>query len=340
MNFFFNFFLFIICFNSFILSYIVIPFNTYDREKENPKEEFSVTKFFENYKDSLIYIRMKMGNPVRTVPVNIFMNFHGLILGYLNNNDVREEESTYNINRSSTFYGDSSSKKYYSSEYPWGFIGQDTFTFFSDIKMDPKEEIKLNNISFLYIPKNTENMNNKINGVLGLSLKAYYYVTEEVNFFKILKKLNHIQKFDYSFHFTSDTEGLFIIGEEPHNYMPNMFNINNLRRTNSLFDGVHYGWKIEFSQIYFYAEDGIKQNIKEKNSVFSIEKNYIYGSKTYKQKIEEKYFKQYLDNNICHYGLIEKEKYQILICDKTKSFDISSFPTLYFIKEYSIIHLN
>ena len=341
INFSFYIFLIVVSFNSFNLSYIVIPFKTPNKIKENQNEEFDITKFYQNYFGSQIYAKMEIGNPKKVIQVNLLMNSHGLILGYLfssntntnNNNNLIIEESNYDINKSISFYADKDRKIFY-NQISAGFIGQDSFYFYSDIKINSKNEIKLSNISFIYLEEETnkEIKNDKICGNLGLALRAYYYLTDEVNFIKILKKMNYINKYDFSFYFTSDNEGLLIIGEEPHNYFPNVYNENNLRKTNVLSDGFGYSsWKIEFTQIYFYSDDGIKNKIKEaKNGLFVIENNYIIGSKYYKKLIEEKFFKKYLDDNICYYEKIQKEKQLILICDKTKPFDINSFPTLYF----------
>ena len=258
------------------------------------------------------------------------MNVHGLVLGYLNNDNLKLEESSYTIDTSFSFFGNFDSPKHYSSDYPTGYIGQEIFSFFCDIKIDSKDEIKLNNISFLYIPKGAVNQNNKFCGNLGLSIMSYYYVTAEANFIKNLKELNYINKYDFSIYFKNDTEGFLIIGEEPHNYFPNIYKINNLQKVNVLSDGYDFlVWKTEFTQIYFYMND-TKQKIKEsKQGIFAIEYNYIIGNKDYKNKIEEEFFNKYLENNICNYEKINKERIQILICNKTL-FDIDSFPTLYF----------
>ena len=332
INFSFYFLLFIFSFNSFNLSYIVIPFKTNNKEEEiNKKSEFNITKFYENNFRSQIYASINIGTPQKIIPINLLMNSQGLIIGYLCNINSKIEESKYDINTSSSFYSDPNNRKIYYNYYKDSFIGQDSFSFYTDIKMNSEKEIKLNNISFIYVPKEKINLNNNIIcGNLGLSLKAYYYLTDEVNFIKNLKKLNYINKYDFSFYFTSDTKGLLIIGEEPHDYFPNIYNINNLRKTNALSDGYdNLSWKTEFAQIYFYSND-VKNKIKEKNAYFAIENNYIIGTKYYKKIIEEKFFKKYLDNNICYYESIPKEKYSILICEKTSVFDIGTFPTLYF----------
>ena len=341
INYSFYFFIIIVSFNSFNLSYIVIPFNTYNIENENSNEKLNITKFFYNNFESQIYARMNIGTPKKFIPIDLRMNNHGLLLGYLCNNDnLKCEESKYNINLSSSFYGDINNKKIYSSQYSGSYFAQDTFSFYSDMAMSSDHEIILNNISFLYTPKNEEGnnkneekyINDKICGTLGLAVNAYYYLTEEVNFIKILKKLEYINKYDFSFYFTSNTEGALIIGEEPHNYLPKKFNENNFRKINVLLDEYsNSGWRTEFTQIYFYTNN-IKHKIKEsKKGIFAIENKYIIGSKDYQKSIEDNFFKKYIDNKICYYETIKNnQKYLVLICDKTSSFDINSFPTLYF----------
>ena len=329
INFLFYIILYIILFNSFNISYIVIPFNALNKEKEKQEtnENLNIFKFFQNTFESQIYAKINVGTPKNFLQINLRMNNHGLTLGFLCDNDLLYEESNYNINKSLTFYGDQNNKKYY-TQNQWAFIGQDSFMFYSDI--ETKNEIILNNISFIYVPKDETNNFDKICGTLGLALNAHYYLTEEVNFIKILKKYGYINTFDFSFYFTSETEGKLIIGEEPHYYFPTMFNANNLRKNNVLLDGYsNSGWKIEFSQIYFNIND-IKYKIKEgKTALFAIENNYIIGNKNYQKMIEDNFFKKYLDNNICYYEKINNPKYVILICNKDSTFDINSFPTLY-----------
>ena len=326
IKFIFYFFLFISFFNSFILSYIVIPFNIYKKEEENSNENLDIIIFFENNFESQIYAKMYIGTPKNFIHVNLRMNIHGLTIGYLCDNNLSCEESNYNINKSSTFRDDPN-KKYYSRN-KWSYIVQDSFTLFSEI--DLKNETILNNISFIYTPKDETNNLNKICGTLGLALDSHYFLTRDANFIKILKQFQYINTYDFSIYFTSDNEGKLIIGEEPHYYLPKIFNVNNLRKNNVLLDGYsNSAWKTEFSQIYFTMND-IKYKVKEgKNAVFAIENNYIIGNKNYQKLIEENFFKNYLDNNICYYEKINNPKYVILICNKDSSFDINSFPTLY-----------
>ena len=329
IKFLFCFFLFNSFLNYFVLSYIVIPFNTYKKEEENPYESFNITKFFQNNFESQIYAKMYIGIPKTFFPINLRMNIDGLTLGYLCDSYLKEE-SNYNINKSSTFYSDPN-KKYYSRNRYY-FIVQDSFTFFSDV--ETKNEVLLNDINFVYLPKEQNNKCDKIGGTLGLELIPYYSLKEDADFIKNLKKFEYINSYDFSFYFTSDNEGQLIIGEEPHIYFPKIFKENNLRKSYVSSDGYGYlAWRIEFNKIYFNINN-IKYEVQEKKTaIFAIENNFIVGSKMYQKLIEENFFKKYLDNNICHYEETNYPKYSILICNKDSSFDINSFPTLYLYHE-------
>ena len=59
INFLFNILLYIILFNSFNISYIVIPFNALNNEKEKqePNEKLNISKFFQNNFESQIYTK-------------------------------------------------------------------------------------------------------------------------------------------------------------------------------------------------------------------------------------------------------------------------------------------
>ena len=50
-------------------------------------------------------------------------------------------------------------------------------------------------------------------------------------------KLDIIHNYAYSIYYKNDYEGFIIIGEEPHNAIPNKFNENNLRKVNALSEG-------------------------------------------------------------------------------------------------------
>ena len=89
-------------------------------------------------------------------------------------------------------------------------------------------------------------------------------------------------------------------------------------------------WKAEFNQIYFY-DNGIKQKLTErKMGKFAIDINYIVGTNNYKKMIEKYFFEKYLNKSICYYEKISVKGYSMLVCNNHPSFDINSFPSLFF----------
>ena len=310
--------------------YITLPFETYKNEHEYSKNELNITDFFENYFSNTIFTSIEIGNPKKLVPIILTSNSHGLLIGYLCDNNFDNKNSLYN-NKSSSFYRESNGLITY-QQYEGGFYAKDTFTFFTDFEKNSKNKKTVNNISFIYMPKEAKGdlKKEKICGIMGLSLKYVNYCEESRNIINNLNKLDIIHNYAYSIHYNNKNEGFILIGEEPHNVISDSFDENYLRRANALSDGYDDSmeWKTEFTQIYFY-ENGIKKKMtEEKRAKFAIEINYMIGTNDYKKKIENFFFGKFLEKNICYYEKIKR--YSILICNKDSSFDIRSFPNLFF----------
>ena len=311
--------------------YIFLPFETYQSNQYDLKQELNLTEFFNNYFYNIIFTWIEIGSPKELVPIKITSNSHGLLIGYLCNNNFNSEISSYS-NKSNTFYRESNGLITF-QQYEGGFYAKDSFTFFTDLEKNSNKKITINNISFIYMPKEAKSNieKNKICGIMGLSLKYVNYCEEQRNIITNLNKLDILHNYAYSIHYKDNNEGFIIIGDEPHNIIPDLFNENNLRRTNALSDGYDsMEWKTEFTQIYFY-DNGIKKKLTEtKRAKFVIEINYIVGTNNYKANIEISFFKKYLENNICYYEKIKNQRYSAIICNKDSSFNIDSFPSIYF----------
>ena len=315
-------------------SFIVLPFETYQNYQNNQddlKQELNLTEFFNNYFNNIIYTWVEIGNPKELIPIKITSDNHGLLIGYLCDNNFNSKISSYS-NKSSTFYRESTGLITF-QQYEGGFYAKDSFTFFKDLEKNQNNKITINNISFIYMPRGAKSSMNKNNicGIMGLSLKYVNYCEEQRNIITNLNKLDVLHNYAYSIHYKDNNEGFIIIGDEPHNIIPNKFDENNLRRTNALSDGYDtMEWKTEFTQIYFY-DNGIKKKLTETKRVkFAIELNYVIGTNNYKQNIEIAFFQQYLGKNICYYEKIKNQRYSVIICDKDSSFNIDSFPSIYF----------
>ena len=331
-SFLFNFLIFIYNLSFHITSpFIVLPFKTYHSKNSFIEQELNITTFFNNFFINEIYSNIEIGNPKEVVPIKITSNSHGLEIGYLCDNIFESKESSYN-NKSFTFYRESEGLITY-PQYKGGYYAKDSFSFYTDLEQNNKNKKIVNNISFIYMPKYESNneKNEKVCGILGLSLKYNNYCEEQRNIMTNLNKLDVLHNYAYSIHYKNNNEGFILLGEELHNAIPDLFNEENLRRTNALSDGYDaMEWKTEFMQIYFY-DKGVKRKLTEtKKAKFAIEINYIVGTNNYKNNIENFFFEKYLENNICHYEKIQGHRYSVLICNKDSSFDINSFPNLFF----------
>ena len=328
-NFLFSFYflIFLLSFKSYILSFIVLPFKTNEYIEENKNQELNITEFFKNHFSNKIYTIIEVGTPKKSVPITISTNSHGLVIGNLCDNNLGLEKSSYN-DKSLSFYRESTSKIVY-HQYEGGYFVQDSFSFYNKLKTIKENQITVKNISFIYMPEDSGK--NNICGIMGLSLKYVNYCEEQRNIISNLNKLNIIDNYVYAINYKRDDEGFILMGEEPHNVMPDLFNEEKLRKTNALSDEYDsLEWKTEFTQIYFY-DNGIKRKLTEdKRAKFDIDINYIIGTNNYKKNIENYFFGKYIEKNICYYEKVKNQRYSVLICNKDSSFDINSFPNIYF----------
>ena len=338
IKFLFCYFIFTLNFKSYIFNWIAIPFNTYSIEKEYLDDEFNVSDFYYNYFQNKMYAQMKIGIPEKYIIMDLLSSSHGFLIGDLCDKNIKHPEQdqiTYNKNFSSSYYRvpDRGPIDYGSLE---AVYAGDNFTFF--ISIEKNSQINIGNITFLYVyesghynPEVNESI--KICGRFGLSASSTDWATGEVNFIKRLKNLNKINNYDFSLYFENDDSGFLIIGEKPHICLPNLFDENDLRKTNIIPEpySQSFSWTLAFDNIYYNIND-TEENIKEgKKAYVSTEYKYIIGTAAYKKSIEENFFKKYLDNKTCDYKSFNKDSRQVLFCNKTDGFSPESFPTLYFL---------
>ena len=324
----FYFLIFISTFNLKVSCFIIIPFNTYENNNKGISQQFNITEFYNDNFFNNLFTKIEIGTPKKYLYLKVSTTFYGLMIGYLCEQNL---ESSFNKEDSSSFYKNPKGAITY-PQYEGGYFAQDSLSFSTNLDFNNNNnQITLNNISFIYMPKYDENKDKNMCGKIGLSLKYYNYVERDHNIIDYFNKKDIIHSYSYSIHYKNNNEGYIIIGEEPHVVLPNYFNENNLRRSNALSEGYDsIEWETEFTQIYFYINGEKKKITEAKKGKFAIENNYIVGTDNYKNKIEEFFFGKYLEKNICHYEKVEKKRFSALICNKDSSFDINSFPNIYF----------
>ena len=223
---------------------------------------------------------------------------------------------------------------------------QDKITLFNGIKFD--NNVTLNNLSFLFgisKYKSEKSDSNKICGYIGLQIEYNNLDYKEYNFIKILKQEKIIPTYTWSIQYFSENmnnmipdnikknnEGFFMVGIEEKDYK-DIYLTEDIRTINAK---PRYGlldWGIIFNEIYFHKKENYGKSCYQGNIqiVFDLESKFIISNKYFFEHLEEVIFKPYIKQQICFIN--EELKHDgkfIILCEKSFSKNISSFPNLYF----------
>jgi len=187
-------------------------------------------------------------------------------------------------------------------------------------KLSKIGEKKGEGLDFYY----TKDNETSLCGNLGLNLNTN---SEKTNIISQLKKKNYIEKYVWTLKYQSEESGLIIMGNEPHFYdnktymMSQYCSIYAIPNRNSKIS-----WTFKFDNIYFYNSNKQKVSLEQNIVNFSIDKGLIIGTDEYKKKIDELFFSELVQNEICHIDtqtfkdeeLNTQEDYYIYYCSQSK----------------------
>ena len=198
-------------------------------------------------------------------------------------------------------------------------------------------------------------------GIIGLALPGYttktkcLYLTEKVKETdsSIKKDVWSIKYFNPSE--KKDFEGIFIIGKEPHEYEPSIYNETNYKKVYNHINEVEFiddyeqrwtatyvEYTLEFEKVFYYKDNHNHIIENEVNISFTDGKEAVLDFNTgmikcpsiYFSSIKENFFKKYITSNACQEHTFSDNCHTI-VCDEGKlNVDINqfyeSFPTIYF----------
>ena len=190
------------------------------------------------------------------------------------------------------------------SIYKECFFAKDTFS----IKINSKET-KIENFNFLL---GTE-MGNKINGLLGLSLKSTRKDLDEYGFIYQLKQKKLIESSVFFIQFDSknNNKGELIIGKYPHEINSKKFKESDFLTVSSYIPSYIDEFDFNFNSIYY--GDQLVQNMGI--TYLEIEKNFIQASESFGNIITNNFFSKYVEQGICKEINLEVVFYTY-ICEK------------------------
>ena len=175
---------------------------------------------------------------------------------------------------------------------------------------DNNESNELFTIYFILLTNSSNNSYNFNHALLGLKNKPVLS-SIKTHLIWVLKTNSIIDNYVFTIKYKNNNEGELIIGNFPHEYDSN-YKEENLR----LVEGkvLYDGWSMKFSNIY---SDNFKSNINIGKFSLSIEG--IIGPNDYIKFINETFFNDLIDKNICKIQIIYDNRNSVFyqyICNK------------------------
>ena len=294
-----NFFLlFLLFFFPKSYSYLILPFDTKIEDIKLDSTNFYQKKYYNN-----IQTKISLGTPYQTIPLSIMIKQYPTIITSKYSNlditnlfDQKKSDSYTELKKNPL--------RAWESIYKECFFAKDTFS----IKINSKET-KIENFNFLL---GTE-MGNKINGLLGLSLKSTRKDLDEYGFIYQLKQKKLIESSVFFIQFDSknNNKGELIIGKYPHEINSKKFKESDFLTVSSYIPSYIDEFDFNFNSIYY--GDQLVQNMGI--TYLEIEKNFIQASESFGNIITNNFFSKYVEQGICKEINLEVVFYTY-ICEK------------------------
>lgn len=327
--------IYIIWFN-LSLSMVVLPFKTsYVNRNGNidqNSKEYNSTHFMNDYFIRLLYTTIKMGNPEQEIKVLITYEDCGYKIGLAKR--CIYEDSYY-----LSHYDKSISKDFnYTDVYPYhinefgedSWSAEDSIHLYTDMKLKKYEYFK--KLGF-YLGSDT---NQPLCGIIGLTMNEYQTYCPKLSFITNLKSRDIIDNQKWIIKYTSDDEGLLIIGTNMKDII-SKFDENKLFPVYSRKVAGTYPWSFDIDKIII-GDNLDELTSKEMWIEIISDFSFLIGNSGYLKFIEN-YLEEEFEKGIC-----SKNKYKIefpeseyynIECDKEKISEemIKNFPSLTFVSK-------
>ena len=327
-------------------SYILLQLKKFDNENISNNKKFTPKDLIENLFNQY-YTIINVGSPPQKTETQLSMETRGLSM----NENTCLTSNYYNKNKSlslsQTYYFD------YISIDNEHIIVNDTIEFsYYNTTTNEISQITIPNFIFRYNKINDTRKEGEIEKIeKEIAGKACFFLGFQIqtigeNFImsipSIFKKRNLTNSSNFNFLFhdkninsrnrnENDYDVSILIGENPHEYNKEKYNLKNYVTAKTLNWMFQKEWILEF-QNYYYNRNGSKILFKihkesEIKGIFWFHLEYIIGIGDYYKSIKKDYFDNY--KNECKANLVEY--YIIFTCEK--NFSTENFPTLYFYQE-------
>lgn len=285
---------------------------------------------------------------------------------YKIHSNISKEEIFLNYTNSISIYTLIQIENYNTFEMFFKTKGKCTFlsndSCINNIKNNIPNQNHINqNISKILDKIKNNNSDKCLNGIIGMSLSGYTPNSKCLSMISEIKENDKTVKNEvwsikyYSSSQNKDFDGEIVIGIEPHNYEPSIYNetdyfkvynhINELEFIDDYSDRWSTGYvefTLKFNKVYFFKDvknhsienEIIINSTDNKEAILEFDLGMIKCPSLYFTLIKEFFFQNYINLNICK-EIYFSEKYLTFVCDKTNlNIEIekfyNSFPSIYF----------
>ena len=311
---------------------VVIPFKTF-KQLIPGKKKYKTDTPLELWRQNILFTKVSLGTPPQSIVmiidsqsyiVNLFQHYCDIpfsLVNYTGSTSIRTiRPITY---------------------FPMvkASVVDETIYFFNNLNMTDLQEYKLFKLiysdnkpedqSYLYEYHNYTCIN------VGLKSNQKMETEKDINLINQLA-MNFKESYDFTLKYTSDDDGMIIIGAEPHVYDPNKYLKKNYRTFELDPREVQdRDWHLNFSEIYITyinltTKEFISQILNETTKIrIKFDLGIIYGPTDYNDLIKEVFFDIMIAKNICYE--IDEDLETYYYCEKTAEDYISTlFPPIYF----------
>ena len=360
MNKYFNIFYFIfylIIFSSFQIStikaYYVLPLKTtYDYDPQNTQDN---TRIMHNFLTNNIYTELNIGDPSQNLATFIKSRDY---CSYIGSNLCNIQNSNY-IPKNSETFNNTTPYNLKFKDFSDTCLANEKINLSKNINTFSFDYEEVDFKQFYHAPNNPYSYNFPYTcGVFGFRYKLDESVEGEDKCINLINSLhnnnknikyenneNNIDNLLFYIRYLkngSDIDGNLIIGNYPHEFYPSKYVQTNylevyLNQT-ELKDNNDF--HTTFYEVYFYKNNvkndtekiSITNEDDQLKTIFILENNMFMVSDTFFEYYINNFFKDYINKEICQIVPIDLEKYNTIICDKSRVDDnfYQNFPTAYY----------
>ena len=269
-------YLIILLINLIYSSNIILPFKN-SRAISSLSNSDSSEAIYEYLLESDININLKIGINPQIIPMSL--NLENKYI-YIASN--RLNIGIYDKDKSTTFKTNNEEPLSDLNYFRKGLYCNETFIFDNDNK------IKGDDMSFI-LTTEFANENEYRKGLIGLQIVSY---KQEQTFINQLKKKKLIDQYYFSFIFTKEDEGYFIIGQQLHDYEPKKFSFTDLRQVNT--GELSYIWELKIFSIKYGETE-----FQSKNFYLNFNFGMISVGVNLKNEFYNDFFKSRISEGLC-----------------------------------------